>query len=587
MPLASLNESSRCRTSVKGAPAVKSRGVFQGGGAKGYAHVGALRAAQDRGIEFVQLAGTSIGAIVATLTAAGYEANELLNPNKPLGARGVLDLDPATILDPNEYSRATALLEQLARFKGTNDDDRRSFRGSWNRFKGQTDWVVALRLAKLMAANCTIRKAIRTKQGLVDLRPAVEWLDGLLREKLQLTRPIVFGDLRIPTKVVTADIRTRKLVVQGGPDGLSSEVAPAVMASACFPFFFQPLAVGSGLYLDGGLVSNLPAWIFDQEQTADPSFVPTFGFRLRNRALIDSASLQAPTTFTAFLGGLLETLQSGASSLQERQIDDYHGIDLDAAVETLAFDQAREKAPNLVRSGSASVDTYFKNNIGPRDPRQMRNVLSIITRAAGRRASWTGKLRAAVLLPESNGQTARTTYSYLADDDGDDRLRVRIDGVGAGAVFSRKEPIHYDLTRLRAHPGGLDKYELAARPAGQAFMYVIPVFDDQSAWSIDTPLQRPTPIAALVLDSSESFGSALSDTAIQDDLVAYANVVIEEARSRRYVSTEQEITTQPSVGGWSPIGLGPNLIASNRKLRNPAPGAQILELSRALSSLRQ
>jgi NTE family protein len=48
---------------------VKAYGVFEGGGARGYAHVGALLAAEARGIEFVAVAGTSIGAGIAALIA--------------------------------------------------------------------------------------------------------------------------------------------------------------------------------------------------------------------------------------------------------------------------------------------------------------------------------------------------------------------------------------------------------------------------------------------------------------------------------------------------------------------------------------
>jgi NTE family protein len=44
--------------------------VFEGGGAKGIVHVGALRALEKRGVEIAGVAGTSAGAIVASLVAA-------------------------------------------------------------------------------------------------------------------------------------------------------------------------------------------------------------------------------------------------------------------------------------------------------------------------------------------------------------------------------------------------------------------------------------------------------------------------------------------------------------------------------------
>lgn len=51
--------------------------VFQGGGVKGISLAGAVKAAEEHGIVFNRLAGTSSGAIVAALLAAGYSADEM------------------------------------------------------------------------------------------------------------------------------------------------------------------------------------------------------------------------------------------------------------------------------------------------------------------------------------------------------------------------------------------------------------------------------------------------------------------------------------------------------------------------------
>ncbi len=50
---------------------LKCGAVFQGGGVRGIAFVGAVSALQKWGYEFENLAGTSAGAIVAALLAAG------------------------------------------------------------------------------------------------------------------------------------------------------------------------------------------------------------------------------------------------------------------------------------------------------------------------------------------------------------------------------------------------------------------------------------------------------------------------------------------------------------------------------------
>jgi len=51
--------------------------VFEGGGVKGIGLVGAVSITEELGYRFANVAGTSAGAIISTLIAAGYSANEL------------------------------------------------------------------------------------------------------------------------------------------------------------------------------------------------------------------------------------------------------------------------------------------------------------------------------------------------------------------------------------------------------------------------------------------------------------------------------------------------------------------------------
>lgn len=61
--------------------------VCEGGGIKGIALVGAINCLENYGYTFKKMAGTSAGAIVASLIAVGYKGNELkdivLNLNYP------------------------------------------------------------------------------------------------------------------------------------------------------------------------------------------------------------------------------------------------------------------------------------------------------------------------------------------------------------------------------------------------------------------------------------------------------------------------------------------------------------------------
>ena len=77
-------------------------GVFEGGGAKGIAYAGALKALKDRNCWFKSVAGSSAGAITATLVAAGFEPREIkamaetalktVRPSPKLGLRTLLSL---------------------------------------------------------------------------------------------------------------------------------------------------------------------------------------------------------------------------------------------------------------------------------------------------------------------------------------------------------------------------------------------------------------------------------------------------------------------------------------------------------------
>ncbi len=54
--------------------------AFEGGGAKGLVHIGALKALEEYGADICGLAGTSAGAIIAALRATGMHADDMADP---------------------------------------------------------------------------------------------------------------------------------------------------------------------------------------------------------------------------------------------------------------------------------------------------------------------------------------------------------------------------------------------------------------------------------------------------------------------------------------------------------------------------
>jgi hypothetical protein len=94
---------------------IECYGIFEGGEAKGLAHVGALRACEDRKIHFKGVAGTSAGAIIVGLIAVGYRAQELFSP-EATNDSPVFDKDYISLIGRHEWEWDLA---QAARSPGS------------------------------------------------------------------------------------------------------------------------------------------------------------------------------------------------------------------------------------------------------------------------------------------------------------------------------------------------------------------------------------------------------------------------------------------------------------------------------------
>src|SRR5712691_2652621 len=219
-------------------------GVFEGGGVKGIGLVGAASAIEAAGYEFVNLAGTSAGAIVATLLAAGYSAAEL----KPI----INGIDFNAFEDPPLPGRIP--------FLGIVIDEILN----QGLYKGDA-------FLKLMS-DLLAQKGVHTFRDLI------------MPEFASVER------YRFKVRVVATDIsRGRMLVLPQdirdygmAPEEL--EVAQAVRMSMSIPYFFEPVKLQTSYIVDGGVLSNFPVELFDSAGLPE---WPTFGFKL---VLSDQAS---------------------------------------------------------------------------------------------------------------------------------------------------------------------------------------------------------------------------------------------------------------------------------------------------------
>lgn len=191
--------------------------VLSGGGAKGFAHIGALKVLEEAGIPVDYIAGTSIGAIVGALYAIGYDSHAIDSLVK--------GQDWTHLLSDETYREylPAALKENPGGF------------------------IVSL----------PYKVRIKERSGQVQLPPGVVSGQNLYSLFLNLTigyqHPIDFNDLPIPFACVAADSRSRKEIV------FRKGVLPeAIRASMAIPGFFAPVEKDSMLLVDGGIINNYP-----------------------------------------------------------------------------------------------------------------------------------------------------------------------------------------------------------------------------------------------------------------------------------------------------------------------------------------
>jgi NTE family protein len=305
--------------------------VFEGGGVKGIALVGAFSVLEEEGYEPQNMAGASAGAIVAALIAAGYGSGDL----KEI----IAELD-------------------------------------YNRFKDE-----ALEDRFPLGAALSILKDL----GIYEGEDFVEWMSGLLEARDVRT----FGDLvrredvelryRYKLQVIASDVTERRLLVLPrdapklgiqNPDDI--EVAHAVRMSMSIPIFFEPVRFanretgGEHLIVDGGMLSNFPVWLFD----SDEPLWPTFGLKLVQKDPKASLAAELPqpvaprggvSQVVGYLRSLVDTMMAAHDRLYIEEHDfEERTIAIDTlGVGTTEFDLSRQRALALHQSGRDAARKFL------------------------------------------------------------------------------------------------------------------------------------------------------------------------------------------------------------------------------------
>ena len=185
--------------------------VLSGGGAKGLAHIGALKVIEDSGVKIDYIAGTSMGAIVGALYASGYSADELV-----------------------------VLFKQANFDKLIRDDFQRKNKSFFER-KDTDKHAVVLPFNKFkLSFPSSISKGQNTYNFYVKLLDHVKEVND-------------FSKLPIPFLCIATNVETGKQVL------LDKGYLPdAISASGAIPTLFEPVNLNGKLLIDGGVSNNYP-----------------------------------------------------------------------------------------------------------------------------------------------------------------------------------------------------------------------------------------------------------------------------------------------------------------------------------------
>ena len=193
--------------------------VMSGGGAKGAAHIGVIKALEENGVPIDYVTGTSIGAIIGSLYAMGYTPEEMLQ---------------LMLSDEFGYWQTGTVEEKYSYY-----------------FKEPAPTPEIVNFAIDLSDSLQV-KANFLPNSLIN---PIQMNQAFMALFAQATAKAGwnFNNLFVPFRCVASDVYTKKAIVFK-----SGDLGDAVRASMSFPFVFQPIWKDSVPLFDGGIYDNFP-----------------------------------------------------------------------------------------------------------------------------------------------------------------------------------------------------------------------------------------------------------------------------------------------------------------------------------------
>ncbi len=284
--------------------------VLSGGGARGFAHVGALLALEEENVCIRSVTGASMGSLIGGLYSCGYSPAYIDSM--------VRNTDWAWLFSSSQDSRLTMLPLRLS---NSNDILRLQVRG----------------FSPLLP-----RSAVSTQR--------VGSLLSSLTSPVQVARGTDFDSLPIPLRLVAFDLVSHERRVHS-----SGNLALCQLSSMAVPAVFPAVRMGDMLLVDGGVGDNIPVdvaietWgypVLAVDISTGPPEIP------ENPTLIQVGSL----TYSA--------LSERVNELYSAAADYYFRPDLHGA---RSYDFSTEAADSLIELGYTQMLDYLREH--PEIPR--------------------------------------------------------------------------------------------------------------------------------------------------------------------------------------------------------------------------
>ncbi|MDR3132654.1 MAG: patatin-like phospholipase family protein [Prevotellaceae bacterium] len=210
------------------APAQEVGLVLSGGGAKGLAHIGVLKALEENNIPVDYIAGTSMGAIIGGLYAIGYTPDEMI-----------------ALLSSKEF---------FIMYKGLMEE---KYTAYVYRPESSPDMLfISFDFKNRKLKTQLPTNYVPTYQ--------MDWAFLTLFSPAAAVAKNNFDSLMVPFRCMASDVVNKKpyKFYQGN-------LGSAIRASMTYPFYFKPIIIDSTLFFDGGFYNNFPWDVMEKDFAPD------------------------------------------------------------------------------------------------------------------------------------------------------------------------------------------------------------------------------------------------------------------------------------------------------------------------------